>query len=55
MNALTRIELAYLCGCLSADICTNYRDRHVSALARSWVRTYIPLLRKLRTLTKEAA
>ena len=55
MTALNRWELANLCGVLATEICANFRDRHISALARTWVRIHIPILRKLRTLTKEAA
>lgn len=55
MSALTKWEMAHLAGCLATEICSNYRDRHLSALARTWVHIYIPILRKLRVLTQEEA
>ena len=53
MNKLTHWELANLCGTVCADIRANFRDRHISALARAWVRVQIPILRKLRAMTSE--
>ena len=53
MEKLTRWELANLCGTVCADIRANLRDRHISALARTWVRIQLPILRKLRAMTSE--
>jgi hypothetical protein len=55
MSQLTQWELANLCGTVCADIRSNFRDRHISVLARTLVRFHIPLLRKLRIMTKEVA
>lgn len=53
MNQLTRWELALICSTLCADIRVHLRDRHISALARTWVRIQIPILRKVRGLASE--
>jgi hypothetical protein len=52
-HQLTRWELANLCGTLCAEIREHLRDRHISDLARTWLRIQIPILRKLRAMTKE--